>query len=389
MTKTELKDIIKECLLEMSCNTFDSNAELAISEGCSFSDINDEISLFEANVSYILSANEACILQESSVGDTVKAILDKVAKAIKFVIKKIGEFISFVVKKIKGLKDKFSIKTKQLIARAKEIKAKKGKINEEKLKAKHTLIGKNNEMVEKTIEDFKEYADKRMKAVVKVKPSNKAGEELNLYTLKFDNSYNEKLSEFCTYAKGQLSTLQEFLDSDDDNKVDGYDIEERTKFVDLSDIIYKSSNPINLENDKIETDIDVYISKITEKYKEYQNQIDLIEKNIKSLESMKKSFEDLSDKIDKKKTELEKIIKYINTDTFNGKTEDERGETAYKYRIISRKYITLSTECSAIIKACNDYMEHESKRLSLYNTVYNLYLRNVEIVMSCAKFKPE
>lgn len=386
MTKSELKDIIKECLLEMNCNITDN--EFAVAEGCSFSDINDEISLFEANVAYILSANEACILQES-VGDTPKAILDKVVKAIKFAIKKIGEFISFVIKKIKGLKDKFSIKTKQLLARAKEIKAKKGKINEEKLEAKHTLIGKNNEIVEKTIEDFKEYANKRMKTVVKVKPLNKAGEELNLYTLKFDNSYNEKLSEFYTYTKGQLSNLQELLDSDDDNKIDDYDIKERTKFVDLSNIVYNSSNPINLENDKIEIDIDVYISKITEKYKEYQNQIDIIEKNINLLESMKKSFEDLSDKIDKKKTELEKIIKYINTDTFNGKTEDERGETAYKYRIMSRKYITLSTRCSAIIKGCNDYMEHESKRLSLLNTVYNLYLRNLEIVMSCAKFKPE
>ena len=251
MTKSELKDIIKECLLEMNCNITDN--ELAVAEGCSFSDINDEISLFEANVSYILSANEACILQES-VGDTVKAILDKVVKAIKLVIKKIGEFISFIIKKIKGLKNKFSIKTKQLIARAKEIKAKKGKINEEKLESKKHNIEENYEVLQKAIEDFRKYLNDKGINSVDPKCKNISSE----YLYDFYLSYNSKeahecIDKFHNYATDELSKMKKILDLDD-NEIDDYDIDERVKSINLNDVVGNNIKNFSIDIERYDFD---------------------------------------------------------------------------------------------------------------------------------------
>ena len=121
MTKNELKDIIKECLAEISTT---NNISLATESG--IVEDNDFDSLYE---SYIEEANNFDRLVVDAINEkvnpeTIKKMKENVKKVVKTVIDKIKSFIIFIKDKIvavaKKMKEKVSKISKNSLNKSKD-----------------------------------------------------------------------------------------------------------------------------------------------------------------------------------------------------------------------------------------------------------------------------
>ncbi len=383
ITKSELKDIIKECLLEMNCNIVNSG-NLTIPEGCSFSDINDEISLFEANINYILSADESYILQESA-SDTIKSILNKVWNAIKLVIKKIGEFISFIKTKVKGLVTKFTTRSKHLENKAKEIKAKNGEVSEEKLKEKEPEIEEANKVFIGALEDYEKYL--KDKDIINNNALDLNKLKLNeLYSIKYEEKYD--YMDFINQCSIELETIKKAL-----NNIDRLDYID-DKELDLTKYIKNLSNNIIFKKANIEEEISP--SYIINQQEDFVKLMDNASRSITGIEKLKKSFEHLSGVISDRIKIREEVIEINKSGASNtyykhlygndDRAEYEKYKRVNEIQSFLRKYIILSNICMSAIKGCNDIMEFHNKRISLAMKGYNLSLKNTEIIMQCIEY---
>ena len=343
MTRGELKDIIKECLLEINSNNItidDVVAESAILVGNS-----DFDSIYESYIEESNNFNRLVVdaINEKVSLETFKKLKEKAINLIKSIIEKIKKFISFFKSKIVALIGK--IKTKIL-------SLKKGKDLPALAKeAERKLISAKNESVdilqEATVNDLKEYLSS------------------NLDNL--DDDYNPYYYLGCIYDVGnKVSNMFKYNYNNslyDKELLDSGNLEEY--FID------------NISRAGLKRKGNITGVKITEFIKISENQLDSIARiqdfienkakpGIKNLEGM---YEELQDK-------LEEINKISNSEVANISSVDDlfslldfssdrnKDDISDKLKLISKKISYASEFLSIVESVC-------TKWLSAYSQVRN------------------
>ncbi len=229
MTRNELKDIIKECLLDMKYDnsnniTLESALEDVVAEASSIT------SYYDNNIieSYIEESNNfnniiVAAVTEAVDKETINRLKEKAKKAIKAIIEKIQKFITFIKGKLSMLIKKIKEKVSKLI------KDKFPSIN--RLKEEHKL---KNEMVNKVplidkIYDVVKCQSKRISSVINDLRDDKP--TMNIFSDGYcipedfslreynDNNYTKDMSilDFVSYCEKNLDKLEYIQDSIQNN----------------------------------------------------------------------------------------------------------------------------------------------------------------------------
>ncbi len=263
MTRNELKDIIKECLLDMK---YDSNNDITledvVTEAASITSYND---VFESYIEESNNFNNIVlnVVNEAVDKETINRLKEKAKKAIKAIIEKIKKFITFIKEKVKALINKI----KEKVSKIK--KEKFFNIDHDELKEKTKEINKKKEL------------DKFLK------------QEINTYNMKllysdleeFYNNIMDNCNDIISYNK--IETTYHISDYPDNKVLITYNInhfllDQKSNLNYIEDIqshIEKSINPtIDVLQKILKTLNDEY-----KNIRKNENTLDLSDKEISEL----------------------------------------------------------------------------------------------------------